>query len=367
MREWGSSINKRGGIMNRIAASVCAVMLILFAVSSVTYAAEPIKLKYSQYFATTHRNAVLSGQFCEEIKKRTNGRVEITHYPGGTLTTAPKMFQGVVTGISDFGWAPITYNQGRFPVTESTDLPLGRSDGWVATQVADDFFRKFTPKEWDNVHVLFLSATGPNIIYTTKTPVRTLEDLKGVKLRGTGKVADTLKALGAAPVPLDMVDVYEAMRRGVIEGVMGPLEMLKGWKTGEIAKWVTASWRVGSTYTFYAVMNKEKWNSLPPDIKKIFDEVSMEFKAKHAMAWNEIDFEGAEFFKQNGGQIIQLPDAEAKRWEKAVEPVIASYKKDMLSKGFKSEEVDSWFSYIQERIGYWEKKAKEAGVKSPFQ
>ena len=57
--------------------------------------------------------------------------------------------------------------------------------GWRA-QVADDFYRKFTPKEWDNVHVLFLSATGPNIIFTTKTPVRTLEDLKGVKLRGHG-------------------------------------------------------------------------------------------------------------------------------------------------------------------------------------
>ena len=353
--------------MKRTVVVVTAVMLILFMALSVTHAAETIKLKYSNYFATTHRNAVLTGQFCEEIKKRTNGRVEITHYPGGTLTTAPKMFQGVMTGISDFGWAAISYNQGRFPVTEAADLPLGRPDGWVATQVVDDFYRKFTPKEWDSVHVLFLSSTGPNIIYTTKAPVKTLEDLKGLKLRGIGKIADTLKALGAAPVPLDMVDVYEALRRGVLEGAMMPLETLKGWKTGEIVKYVTPSWKVGSTYTFYAVMNKDKWNSLPADIKKIFDEVSMEFKNKHAVAWNEIDHEGAEFFKQHGGQIIQLPEAEAKRWEKAVEPVIAGYKKDVLSKGFKSEEVDSWLSYIQERIDFWDKKAKEAGVKSPYQ
>ena len=61
--------------------------------------------------------------------------------------------------------------------------------------------------------------------------------------------------------------------------------MLKGWKVGELAKYLTASWKVGSTNTFYAVMNKEKWNSLPADIKKIFDEVSMEFKvkARHGM------------------------------------------------------------------------------------
>ena len=79
--------------MKRMAVFVLAVMLILFAALSVTYAAEPIKLTYSNYFATTHRNAVLTGQFCEEIKKRTNGRVEITHYPGGTLTRRPRCFR----------------------------------------------------------------------------------------------------------------------------------------------------------------------------------------------------------------------------------------------------------------------------------
>ena len=159
-------IKKEEVTMKRKAAVVIGVILVILVAWSVTYAAEPIKLKYSQYFPATHKNSVLTGQFCEEIKKRTNGRVEITHYVGGTLTTAPKMFQGVVTGISDFGWASINYNQGRFPVTDSLDLPLGRPNGWVAAQVADDFYRKFTPKEWDSVHVLFLTATGPNIIYT---------------------------------------------------------------------------------------------------------------------------------------------------------------------------------------------------------
>jgi TRAP-type C4-dicarboxylate transport system substrate-binding protein len=114
-------------------------------------------------------------------------------------------------------------------------------------------------------------------------------------------------------------------------------------------------------------MNKEKWNGLPADIKKIFDEVSMEFKAKHAIAWNEIDFEGLDFFKQQGGQVIQLSDAEVKRWEKAVEPVIVNYKKDLISKGFKSDEIDGWINYIRERVDFWEKKAKEQGIKSLWQ
>ena len=164
-----------------------------------------------------------------------------------------------------------------------------------------------------------------------------------------------------------MADLYEAMRRGVIEGAMMPLETLKGWKTGELAKYVTASWMVGNTNTFYAVMNKDKWDSLPADIKKIFDEVSMEFKEKHALAWNNIDAEGLQFFKQQGGQVIQLPDAEAKRWQKTVEPVIENYKKGMASGGYKPAEVDGWISYLRERVAFWTNKGKEQGIKSPWQ
>jgi TRAP-type C4-dicarboxylate transport system substrate-binding protein len=348
-------------------AFATTVTVILLTALSATYAAESIKLRYSNFMPATHRMSVLTGQFCEEIKKRTNGRVEITHYPGGTLTTAPKIFQGVVTGFSDFGWSVTNYNQGRFPVIDLTVMPIGKSDGWVASQVADDFYRKFTPKELDSVHVLFLCATGPNIIFTAKTAVRTLEDLKGVKIRATGKTADTLEALGGAPVPLEQSDTYEALRRGVIEGCLGPLEQLKGYRLGELAKYVTASWRVGSSNTFYSVMNKEKWNHLPADIKKIFDEVSMEFKVRHAQAWDEIDLEGLDFLKQHGGQAILLSEAEAKRWEKAVEPVIVNYKKDLMSKGYKGDEIDGWISYIRERVDFWEKKAKEQGIKSVWQ
>jgi TRAP-type transport system periplasmic protein len=148
---------------------------------------------------------------------------------------------------------------------------------------------------------------------------------------------------------------------------MMPVEVLKGWKLGELAKYVTASWMVGNTNTFYVVMNNDKWNSLPADIKKILDEVSTEFQEKLALNWNDIDLEAIQLFKQQGGQIIELPDAEAARWKKAVEPLIADYKKSMVSSGYKAAEVDGWISYILERVGYWTKAAKEKGIKSWWQ
>jgi len=343
-----------------------AVTLLVMSVPA-AHAAEAIRLKYSNFFPPTHKNSVLGAQFCEEIKKRTNGRVEIFYYPGGTLTTAPKVFNGVVTGISDIGMSHVGYTRGRFPITEVHDLPLGFPSGFVSTQVANDFYSKFMPKEWDSVKVLYMHSGGPVIIYTVKKPVRTLDDLKGLKIRGTARIADIIKAYGATPMPLEMADLYESMRRGVIEGSLGSMEQLKGWKTGEIARFATLSWKVGSVTAFYVVMSKEKWNSLPDDIKKIFDEVAMEWKEKHAVGWNEIDIEGREYLKSMGGQTIPLAENEVARWQAAVEPVITDFKKDLITKGFKPDEIQGYINYTKDRIDFWRQKQKEMGVVTPYE
>ncbi len=345
------------------------VMICLIGVSIPQYAqgAEPvIKLKYSIYSPPTHQMAVLAGQFCEEMKKRTKGRVEISLFAGGTLTTATKVFNGVVTGISDIGMSNIAYTRGRFPQSEVLDLPIGFPSGYVATQVAQDFFNKTKPKEFDSVHMLYIHGCGPNVINTTKKPVRTLADLKGLKLRGTGRVADVVKALGATPIPLEMADIYDSMSRGVVDGVLISTNNLKDWKIGELIKTVTASWKLGGVYTFYVVMNKDKWKSLPEDIKKIFNEVSEEYKNKTGIAWNQMDIDGIEYMKKRGGQMINLSDDESKRWQNSVESLIAGYVKNMESLGFKKSETEANIRFVRERIKYWRNKEKELKIPTPF-
>jgi TRAP-type transport system periplasmic protein len=342
------------------------LIVFVFATHSIAGAANVIKLKAANYLPPTHKMSLLTGWFCDEIKKRTNGRVEITYYPGGTLLNPVQMFNGVVTGITDMGVSHIDYTRGRFPVMEVFDLPLGFPSGWVATQVSSDFYNKFKPSEWDSVHVLYVNTTGPLILETISKPVKTLEDLKNLKIRATGQMADVMKALGALPVPLQMPDVYEALRRAVLDGIIVDLSTLKYWKFAEVIKYVTANWQLGTGYTFYFVINKNKWNNLPPDIQKIFTEVAIETKDKQAALWNEMDLEGTNLFKSVGGQILPLSDAEAARWIKAVEPVMAAYKKDMVSKGHKGTDVDSWVSYIRERIEYWRKEEKKRGIAAPF-
>ena len=346
-------------MVKKLALFVIAISFLLPAYCS----ADVIKLKFANYFPPTHMNSVVMGKYCEELNKKLAGKVELTQYAGGTLLTAPKMAAGVATGIADIGLSHCAYSRDRFPVMEAMELPLGLPSGYVGCHVANDFYNKFKPKEWDVYQPLMFSTSTPNILQTLSKPVRTLEDLQGLKIRAAGRLADVVKALGAVPVPIEIVDLYESVRRGVIDGSYIPLETLKGFKLGEVEKYVTSSWKIGNAYTFYVVMNKDKYKNLPPDVQKELTEFSQAFIERWAVEWNAIDIEGREFFKSNGGQILPLSDAEADRWVKASEPVVAGYKKDLTAKGYTEKEVDSWLAFIKERIQYW--KAQEKAKKVP--
>jgi TRAP-type C4-dicarboxylate transport system substrate-binding protein len=353
--------------MKKTVSVFLMAVVFVWTLQSLAFGAEVIKLKAANYLPVTHKMSLLTGWFCDEVKKRTNGRVEINYLAGGTLLNPVKMYDGVVTGIADMGVSHISYTRGRFPVTEVFEMPHGFPSGWVSTQVTTDFYQKFKPREWNDVHLLYINTSGPLIFLNVNKPVKTLEELKGLKVRATGQMTEVIKALGAVPVPLEMPDVYDALRRAVIDSVTVDLSTLKYWKFAEVVKYVTADWQLGTGYTFYFVMNKDKWNALPPDIQKIFTEVAFETKEKQAALWNEMDIEGRDVFKAAGGQILALSDAEAARWIKAVEPVVGAYKKAMVGKGQKEADVDAWLSFIKERIAYWKKEQTQRKIPAPFE
>ncbi len=349
------------------------LMVLVFAVSLVlsgyglSHAAAVVKLKLANYFPPTHMNSVMLGKWCDELNKKLAGKVEITQYTGGTLLTAPKIAGGVATGIADIGFAHTAYSRGRFPATEIMELPVGFPSSYIATHVSNDFYEKFKPKEWNNYHPLMFSTSPPNVMQTLSKPVKSLEELKGMKIRGTGRIGDIVKALGATPVPIEMADIYDSLRRGTLEGNLGPLEQLKGWKTGEVQKYTTASWKVGSVFPFYVVMNKNKWNALPADVKQVITDHCKDFIERWAVEWNKTDIEGREYFEKQGGKIVVLTEPESARWVKAAQPVLEDYKKDIVSKGFKAAEVDAWLKFVQERIEYWKGQEKTRKVPTAYE
>jgi TRAP-type C4-dicarboxylate transport system substrate-binding protein len=286
--------------------------------------AAPVDLTFSIFFPPTHAQAIAAMDFAKEIEKRTDGKVQITTFPGGTLTKAPQCYDGVVKGISDLGNSCFAYTRGRFPVMAAVDLPMGYPSGMVATRVAHEFAKSVNPKELQDVKVLYIHAHGPGLLHTKK-PVRTLEDLKGMKIRCTGLAAKVVEALGGVPVAMPQGDTYEALQKGVVEGTFSPMEVLKGWKQAEVIKYTTECYSVGYTTAMFVVMNKAKWNSLPADVKGVIEELSESWVLIHGQTWDVTDEEGRNYTRKLGNQLISLSDAESAKWANAVESVIDNY------------------------------------------
>ncbi len=308
----------------------------------VSPASAQVKLNYSIFFPQPAPQAQVATDWAKEIEKRTGGKVQITMFYGGTLTPADKCYDGVVKGISDIGFSVLAYTRGKFPLTEVSDLPLNIKSGLVATKVINEYYKKFKPKEFDGVTVMYLHGHGPGILHTKK-PVYKLEDLKGMKIRCTGMAAKIVGALGATPVAMPMPETYDALSKGVVEGSMAPQEALRTWKWGEVVKFTTENF--GSSYStgFFVVMNKNKWNALPSELQKIIEKVNEEYIVKQGNTWDEVDKAGREATLKLGNKIISLSADEDQRWEKMVRPLLDGYKKAMKEKGLPGEEVLSFY------------------------
>lgn len=311
--------------------------------------AGPIKLTYSNFFPPFHVQSQLAESWCNEVEKRTSGRVVVEYFPKGTLTKANQNYDGVVTGLSDIGMSCFAYTRGRFPVIEALDLPLGYPSGKAATAVANEFVRKFNPKEIQDTQVMYVHAHGPGIIHTVKNhPVKTLEDLKGLKLRGTGTSALFLQALGGTPVGRPMPECYQMLQKGVVDGASYPFEANKGWRLGEVTKYATAAFSAAYTTTFFVVMNKDKWQSLPADVRDIIGKINAEWAVKHGEAWDTSDMVGIQFFLNQGGTIFGLDSREAAGWAKAVAPVAEKYVAGMKKKGFNNP--DQYVDFVKKAL-----------------
>jgi TRAP-type transport system periplasmic protein len=318
---------------------ILGIAILAFAGFSPATASDTITLRYSNFFPATHVQSKLAEAWCKEVEKRTNGKVKIEYYPGQTLTKAQNVYDGVVNGISDIGMSVLGYTRGRFPLMEVVDLPLGYKSGVQATKVANAVYDKFKDKVLTDTQVMYLTAHGPGFVNTKGKAVRKLEDMKGLKIRSHGTSAKVVKALGGTPVAQPMPETYQSLQKGVVDGAVYPLEANKGWKLGEVIDYVTMDYPAAYTTTFFVVMNKDKWNALPADVKKTITQINKEWIIKHGKAWDQSDKDGLAFLKSKHKTLITLDPKESKKWAEAVKPVLSQYVQEMKKKGLPGKEA----------------------------
>lgn len=339
------------------------VMSVFLSFGGANAADKVIHLKFANYLPPQAKVSLIGEEFIKDIERRTRGRIKVKYLKGGSLLKGTGMYKGIEVGMADLGFAHIYYTPGRMPVTELAGLPIGSPSAWVNSHALNDFYFEFQPKEFDKVKVLWMSGTVTDSLITKK-PVRKIEDLKGLKIRAPGIVGQIVKSLGGSPAPTPIMELYDALAKGVLDGVYGNYEIIKAFRLHEVTKYATTCWQMGAAFPFYTIMNKKSYNKIPSDLKEVFDNVCGEYRERYALMWNEIEFGGKIAGLQKGMEFINIPDEEAAKWEKAVTPVIENQVKKLVGKGFSESEVRGWISYLKERNDYYTKKQIEYRIPS---
>jgi TRAP-type C4-dicarboxylate transport system substrate-binding protein len=319
--------------------TIPALLVFCFCTFFTLNATAKTQLTYSNFFPPTHIQSQLAEAWIKEVESRTNGEITINYFPAGTLTKAPQTYDGVVQGIADIGMTVLAYSRGRFPIAAAIDLPMGYTSGVQATSIANGVLEKFDPEEFKDTELMFLHAHGPGLLHTRDKEVRTLDDFKGLKIRGTGTSGKVVAALGGSPVGKAMGETYQMLQKGVVDGSLHPLETNKGWKVGEVVSYMTQNFSTAYTTTFAVFMNKDKWNSLTPEQQKIIREVNAEFALKHGQAWDESDEEGMAFFLEKGGKVIPQSDEQSKIWADQAASVIDEYVQSASEKNIDGQAI----------------------------
>ncbi len=227
-----------------------------------------ITLNYANFPPASTFPCVQMERWKAEVEKRTGGRVKINTYPGGTLLGAKDIFDGVIAGTADIGNFAMSYQPGRFPVSEAMDLPHFFADAKTASRLLADLIARFRPAEFDRVKVL-TGFTCPPAVVMSSREIRTLADLKNLPLRSSGTGAEVMRRLGASPVAMPQSDVPDALQKGVVRGNVSSAEVLQDMHYAAYCPYVFKTDLC--VISFAVVMNKAKYDALPEEVRQVLD------------------------------------------------------------------------------------------------
>ncbi|MFZ5587175.1 MAG: TRAP transporter substrate-binding protein [Thermodesulfobacteriota bacterium] len=287
----------------------------------------------------------------EELKKRSNGRITYTLYAGAALGSGPEHFDIVKKGLSDMGYFTATWTPGRFPLADALSLATWVDGKDVATKIGNELYAKDqgVQKEFEGVKVLELNGCIQAFIWTKK-PVKTMEDLKGLKIRSPGgHQTNYIKALGAEPVFMPLGEVYMAMETGTIDGIVTCSPLVLAFKLYEVAKHgVVATF---GCVTEGVVMNQKSWEKAPADLQKIIEEVAGNPFATTGGLSQKTYAEMIGEIKGKGVELYELPKAEQDRWFAKFQEETKKWVSGLKEKGLAAQETVDMYNKISQQYG----------------
>lgn len=329
-------MNYRRRLLGLVGGAAVAALAAGFTTTSAL--AQEVTLKLHQFLpAQANVPKLVLDVWADNVEEDSGGRIKVDRYPSMQLGgRPPELMDQAIDGVADVVWTVVGYTPGRFPSTEVFELPFMMTNARAASRAYWEMFEEhMKDTEFKDVHILGTWVHGPGLIHSNK-PVTTPEDMQGLKIRGGSRsINSLLDRLGATPVGMPVPAIPEGLSKGVIDGTTIPWEVTAALKVPELVDNHTEfSGNALYVLTFVLAMNKEKYESLPDDLKKVIDDNSgLEFSVFAGGTQEDADGPARQLAVDRGNNIITLDEEQTKVWIDASQPIYDEWVADMNSKG----------------------------------
>lgn len=312
-----------------------------------TAAAQTVTLKLHTFVPPKSSNWV--GQvapWMDKVEKDSGGRIRFERYPSMQLGgSPPQLVDQVKDNVVDIIWTLPGYTSGRFPRVEAFELPFMLQGGAENTSKALwEYVQTLGRDDFRDYHVISANVHGAGFFHSREKDIRTLADLKGMKVRGpTRQTTRLLAALGATPVGMPVTQIPDAISKGVVDAVVVPWEIVPAIKLNELARSHSEfDPKLGSLYTavFVMLMNKQKYEGLPADVKRFIDMNSgLEESARMGRVMHEADAPGKKSAVDRNNRLFVFDAAQTEAFRKASDAVDDEWVREVTAKGLNGRQL----------------------------
>jgi TRAP-type C4-dicarboxylate transport system substrate-binding protein len=321
------------------------------ALSTAAQAQQKIEMKLAYFVGDHHAQGIWLIKWSERLEKASNGRIAVKRFPNAQMGPTPQHYDFARTGQADASWFLHGATPGRFPLTELVSLPYMVGSAEIGTKVLNDaqLRSKYLDAEHRGVKVLMLNTHQPGGPHTTKKPIRTMDDFKGMRLRfASPPIRDLVQGLGATPVGVPPTEIAETLQKGTIDGTFidyGGAGI--AFKLSGIVKYSTELYAyVGS---FGLAMNEGFWNKLPPDLQKVVIESVTGQEKELGQAWDALDALGKKALMDGGGQAIRFSAEDDAKVRRVGSQVTFTKIKELEDKGLPARAVYDQMRALSEK------------------
>lgn len=339
-----------------ILLSLLCLALVAWAVAPMPSQAAEYTLKLASHWPVLHdmHNAMV--EFAHIIGLESKGRIKVDYYPAGMLAGSAEKYEKVRAGVCDITNIHIVAHPGALPLVQLSTLPYlfrnGTEATWVLNQMNDIWAPRL--KEKGLKHLFMIGDPNFQILLRDKK-VTKLEDLKGLRLRCGGIANEALKIYGAVPVSLKHGDMYLAMQRGVVDGIVFPLGAARAFKLDEVSKYVL---KIDFfSYHLQEAMNLRTWRKLPKDLQEAVMRASAKAGYLAGYHYENTDAFTFAYFKSKGVEIIEPEKAEMERFKAAVAGLKEKMVADLEKKGIPAKKTMDRMEDLMQKYQAWIGKA----------